>query len=236
MWSMLNSKEWWDRHCLIPADPAVGADVAARVNESADELARRFLPFQPAPLYEDEKRLLAHMAEGVERAHAGGYCAAVAVACAAATADALVRVACDAEDVNPALLQDRTGHPSGDAPHAVAVRKLLNGVNAVANELSPPEMARPSHPHGAARRIRQSRFSGAKSDALGLLGRLAAYHPDDDSRGHLVYALTLYLAQAFEAAHSFGVRDGGGWEGAGAWAERAGGAAVLLVTYARTPY
>ena len=236
MWSIFDSKEWWDRHCLIPADPEVGADVAARVNESADELARRFLPLQPAPLYEEEKRLLACMAEGVKRAHAGGYCAAVAVACAAATADALVRVANDAEDVNPAVLHGRAGHPDGDAPHAVAVRKLQDGVNAVANELSPPEMARPSRPHGAARQITQSRLSAAKSDALALLDRLASYQPEDDSRGHLFYALALYLAQAFEATRAFGVREGGGWEGAEAWAERAGGAAVLLVTYAATPY
>ncbi|MCY4615300.1 MAG: hypothetical protein OXC71_02780 [Chloroflexi bacterium] len=116
------------------------------------------------------------------------------------------------------------------------MRKLQNGVNAVANELSPPEMARPSRPHGVARQIREGRLGPAKSDALALLGRLASYRPEDDSRGHLVYALALYLAQAFEAARAFGAHEGGGWEGAEAWAERAGGAAVLLVTYAETPY
>ena len=69
-----------------------------------------------------------------------------------------------------------------------------------------------------------------------LLDRLASHQPAADPRRDLVYSLALYLAQAFEATHAFGVRDGGGWEGAAAWAEQTGGAAVLLATYAATPY
>ena len=161
--SILRSKEWNDRHCFIYADSAV---VAAKVAESADDLARRVSSFRPFLLYEVEKRLLAFVAQGIARAHAGGYCAAVAAACVAASADALVRAAKNAEEANPAALSGHAGLPDPGAPHTLAVRKLQRGVTAVTNELSPPGRARPTGTHDAANQIPSSRFDGAKLDAM----------------------------------------------------------------------
>ena len=181
-------------------------------------------------------QLLAFVAQGNERAEAGGYCAAVAAACVAATADALIRATKDAEEADPAALSGHVSLLDPDAPHTLAMRNLQRGVTAVTNELSPPTMARPAGAHDAANQIPSSRFSGAKLDAWTLLERVASYQPAGDPQRDLVQSLALYLARAFEAARAFGVRDGGGWEGVAGWAERTGGAAVLLATYARTPY